>query len=430
MNTAVFMVSCWAYYFFRVVFCFKYMDLLFTRKSKTRAAPYICAVLAASLNTLNVSMMQWIFSRGMLIIVVIINILFSCFCFRGKKLIKADVTFFYHMIVQFIDLFITTVLYMILGKAIVSKSIERSLFFAAGIFIWILLYILLRKPLSEYKDNVSTRWIRVFNIISFIAIIYFQRIYLAVMSEGMMIYWLIFMIFAAFIICLQAWYMFRLENLKKLAIAELKNEMIGKNYNRLQSLYKENRKLFHDLRKHLGSVRFYLQENRIQDGIDYINEIYSPLEKVDEFVNTGNNLIDAIINYKMTEAAEYGLKSDIEADKLGKLNISDSDICVIFANLLDNAIENCAKDGTIVLKLTMKNHFLIFKVINPIKDPNDRDAMTLRKESKLLHGIGLESVKISVERNQGAFEYTNDGETFESFIMLPTETDTEEVNEK
>ncbi len=423
MNTVIFTASCWAYYFFRVFFCFKYMDILFTRKNNTRAVPYICAVIVASLNTVNVTMIKGIFSRGLLLTVIFINILFSCFCYSGKKLVKADVTFFYHMIVQFIDLFITTVLYLIIGKAIVSKSIERSVFFIAVIFIWILLYKVFKKLLSDYKDNVSTRWIRVFNVISYIAIIYFQRIYLSVMSENMLTNWLIFMIFAAFMICLQAWYMFRQETGKKLALVELQKEMVNKNYHNILNLYKENRNLFHDMKNHLRNIRRYLRDQRIEEGTEYINELLEPVKKTEKFAVTGNELIDAIINYKMTEATEYGLKTDINADMLDKLSVPDSDICVIFANLLDNAIENCAKEGTIGLNLTMKNQFLIFKVRNPIKDPKDRDALTLKKENKLLHGIGLESVKMSVERNQGTFEYTDDGEIFESFVMLPIITD-------
>ena len=147
------------------------------------------------------------------------------------------------------------------------------------------------------------------------------------------------------------------------------------------------------------------------------------MRKMDELVWTGNKLIDLILNCKRLEAKENGLVVNIQADTLKNVAIPDSDLCVIFSNLLDNAIENCGGNQTIEITVKQRNHLLIFIIRNPIKRIQNTDELKTWKDNKSLHGIGLESVKLSVERNQGNFEYGSQEGIFESLVMLQIDTD-------
>ena len=421
MNTAIYIGADWIYYFFRVLFCFKYLNLLFPRK-KTKSIPYICAILLACIDAANLFTGTWVFSNTLFFGIMFVNILFNCCYYKGKLSGKIDITILYYVIAQFLDLLVTTILFIILGKSIVSQGIVRSIFLIGSILLWMFLYFLLRKPISYFRWNVSTLWMWAFNGIGILAIIYFQRIYLAEMPKGMMSAWLFFLIYSAFMFCLLALYIFRQESQKKLSLVEIKKELLEKNYNNLLLIYKENARLFHDFKAHFRTLRNYLQNQEIEKGIKYIDSTIGPIKKVDKLVWTGNELIDLILNCKMLEATENGIRIEIEADKLGNLAIPDSDLCVILSNLIENAIENCGGKHIIEITVKQRNHLLILVIKNSIKDSMNKANMKTWKENKTLHGIGLDSVKLSVEKNQGSFEYNNDGVVFESLVMLPIET--------
>ncbi len=83
--------------------------------------------------------------------------------------------------------------------------------------------------------------------------------------------------------------------------------------------------------------------------------------------------------------------------------IKDIDICAIFANAIDNAIEACINidheiEKRIEVKATYINEFSIIKFINTkvndIKYIDDR--IQTSKDDYKIHGIGLASIKYIV----------------------------------
>ena len=423
MNIVVYIGADWIYYFFRVLFCFKYMELLFLKNGKAQVIPYISAGILASADAANYFTMRGIFSNTMLLVITCASAILCCYYYKGKNSEKIGLTVLYYIMTQFLDLIATTILFMALGKAIVSQSAVRCVFLIGSVFIWTFLYFIFRHPISNFRGNASTLWMLAFDIIGLLAIIYFQRIYLAEQLEGMIFAWLFFALYSAFMFCLLALYIFRQESRRKLSVVELKGEMLEKNYNNLLLLYKENARLFHDFKAHFRTLRNYLQNQEIEKGIEYIDQAVGPMRKMDELVWTGNKLIDLILNCKRLEAKENGLVVNIQADTLKNVAIPDSDLCVIFSNLLDNAIENCGGNQTIEITVKQRNHLLIFIIRNPIKRIQNTDELKTWKDNKSLHGIGLESVKLSVERNQGNFEYGSQEGIFESLVMLQIDTD-------
>ena len=105
-----------------------------------------------------------------------------------------------------------------------------------------------------------------------------------------------------------------------------------------------------------------------------------------------------------------------------KIEIPDTDLCAIFSNLIDNAIENVIPDGEAIrIYIKKRNELLIFIIRNPITKntlSNDVGLFTTKKD-KLHHGIGLDSVKYSVNKNGGSFEYSIQDSWFEVIVTLP-----------
>lgn len=85
------------------------------------------------------------------------------------------------------------------------------------------------------------------------------------------------------------------------------------------------------------------------------------------------------------------------------------DVCSIFSNMIDNAIEACIKikdkdtNRFIKIKGTMVNGFFVIKCenskINDIKFKYNN--IKTDKKNSYLHGIGVKSIKSSVQKYDG-----------------------------
>lgn len=70
-------------------------------------------------------------------------------------------------------------------------------------------------------------------------------------------------------------------------------------------------------------------------------ELEKDLDSVDALVKSGNLMVDAILNSKLTIAKQKQIHVQCKAHVAKHIAIRDIDLCVIIGNLLDNAIEAC-----------------------------------------------------------------------------------------
>ena len=88
--------------------------------------------------------------------------------------------------------------------------------------------------------------------------------------------------------------------------------------------------------------------------------------------------------------------------------IEPTDLCVIFGNALDNAIEACQKidlstKKEINIQVKHFNHLICFNISNPVLTPPEinNNFITTTKSDHINHGMGLYSIKKSVEKYNG-----------------------------
>jgi len=123
--------------------------------------------------------------------------------------------------------------------------------------------------------------------------------------------------------------------------------------------------------------------------------------------NTGNIILDALLNEKQHRAKKSNTQIIFEGVVPEKA-LRSIDVCKIFGNALDNAIEACEKcpaeqEKEIAIISKYVNNFLFVEIKNPTAEKveivNNRVETT--KQEKAIHGIGLRSMRTAVERYGG-----------------------------
>ena len=104
------------------------------------------------------------------------------------------------------------------------------------------------------------------------------------------------------------------------------------------------------------------------------------------------------------------------------LNINSADLCVIFGNALDNAIEACERtkraDAVIDVDIAYNANVLFCKIINTSPLPEENKRKTA-KTDKFNHGFGLENIKTALSKYHSEPAITHIGDTFTlSFIVF------------
>lgn len=212
----------------------------------------------------------------------------------------------------------------------------------------------------------------------------------------------------------------RVENNQALLKLQIANEQ-----QKLQDSIRWNTEvntLRHDLKNHLLCISEYIRLQQTNAAMEYIEKLTGQVKKeLPYHMMTNSVAVNAILDLKKLVCDENQI--DIKYFVLEELpKIDETDLCVILANLLDNAIEAASKEEKRQIRLSMEiigNYFRIV-VQNQITESvlkNNKKLGTTKKNRKI-HGFGLQSVEDAVERNDGMSNFSEENGWFVADVML------------
>lgn len=113
-------------------------------------------------------------------------------------------------------------------------------------------------------------------------------------------------------------------------------------YGQLENLNREMRAQRHDFMNHIQVVYSLIEMEEPKEAMEYMDKIYGDMQRVSRMMRTACPSVNALIQAKMTEAAERGaeLRLSIAAKWDDKL-MPAWEICRVLANLIDNALDAC-----------------------------------------------------------------------------------------
>lgn len=190
-----------------------------------------------------------------------------------------------------------------------------------------------------------------------------------------------------------------------------------KHYEALDNMRKEFHAFRHDYINHMQCVSALISANKNEEAAQYINKLSKSKAITAKPFECGNHILDSILTEKASAAKECD--TEIRLDGLFTHDFDPVDLCVIFSNALDNAIESCRKiDGhkVIDIKLNTQQGYQFISICNPASEENNRLLTT--KDDKTHHGFGINNMRNAVNRHEGTFCIDNSNGLFALNITL------------
>ncbi len=183
-----------------------------------------------------------------------------------------------------------------------------------------------------------------------------------------------------------------------------------------------NRK-YHDLKHQINIIRM---ERDPEKKEAYLEEMESGIRMYEAQNKTGNSVLDTILTSKSLYCVQHDINFTCVADGtlLSFMNVMD--ICTIFGNMLDNAVE-CVeqiKDSELRLiraAVFAQNNFLMIRVENYYEAEltmYDGLPVTTKLDNRF-HGFGIKSIRQAVEKYEGTLTIHTENHWFTMRILIP-----------
>lgn len=212
-------------------------------------------------------------------------------------------------------------------------------------------------------------------------------------------------------------------------------------YYQLSQLYYQNleqeqlriRHLRHDMANHL-QLMSSLPEEELRS---YLSQLIASPALEQPLAYCDNHMINIILRAKQPQLSAGHIRLDTVISLPEKLPIRDIDLCTIFFNALDNAIEACeqlsAENRIIIIRAAAEKGLFVLQMENPVYDAlqykhnrtlsaKRNNIVSQTKQSfanKLEHGQGLSSIRDVVLHYQGSVEVKAEEHIFRLLICIP-----------
>ena len=159
------------------------------------------------------------------------------------------------------------------------------------------------------------------------------------------------------------------------------------------NISREIKKAEHDLRHHLLSILGNIENGNTEAAETYLKQLLHDYEtSIFKYIYIDNSAVNSILNMKISRchANKIDIKTEIESDFS---DFSDIDICVLLANLLDNAIEASLNVDSTQITVSIRNekNYLCILIRNRIESSvlEENGQLHTTKKDKSKHGLGV-----------------------------------------
>lgn len=211
------------------------------------------------------------------------------------------------------------------------------------------------------------------------------------------------------------------ENNIKLKYLERLQQQEQENYSMLALTHKQIREFKHDIENQFSVLHDMMKSGKTEKALEYLDKLGGFVRHSNCLCHTGNNAVDSIVNTKGSLAQTYSIEFICRVNIISEIKSDEMELCRILGNGLDNAIEACERlenaKKHILLSISEDKDNLYISISNTSDRVNTENLSTKKKTG--MHGIGVNSIKSSVERLKGVVKFSYKEGVFKLNIVVP-----------
>ena len=162
----------------------------------------------------------------------------------------------------------------------------------------------------------------------------------------------------------------------------------------------------------------------------YLLEMEEAIHTQEALTNTGNSVLDVVLTTKSTYCMQKHITFTCMADEKLISFMHVKDICSIFGNALDNAIECVSQfddpeKRLITLSMYQKNQLLMIQCENYTETSlslKPDQLPTTTKQNAGYHGYGLKSIQQAARKYGGSMTLHAEDNWFTLQVLIPVES--------
>ena len=227
------------------------------------------------------------------------------------------------------------------------------------------------------------------------------------------------LILAVLCFCGAAFFIFGMERIYREQKQKERYQGQVEAYRMLEEQYLCMERLRHDMKNHVLGLRGLLERREWEKMEQYLRKMEEEGALAEPEETTGNHVAAVLLGQKRQRAKQASISWECQVQFGKHMEADDFDLCVILGNILDNAIEACEKsqgERWIRIQSGIVKDFLLLEV------KNSTEEKELPKRSKAAfqeHGIGLNNVRETVEKYNGAVNIELKDQVFAISVLLP-----------
>ncbi len=195
-------------------------------------------------------------------------------------------------------------------------------------------------------------------------------------------------------------------------------------YDEINRRYTESRKIRHDISNHLLAISALMESGNITEARRYLSEVSEMNDLAAMPVRTGASVLDALLFKKTEQAKEMGITLCVDVScPLSDTAISDYDLCSVFGNVIDNALEAVTPLGEnrrVAVNIEKQLDMLYIRCANPFDGElrTRGERLLTSKTDAALHGYGISRVREIAAKHGGEVKITSENGEFIIEILM------------
>ncbi|MEG2074204.1 MAG: GHKL domain-containing protein [Angelakisella sp.] len=194
-------------------------------------------------------------------------------------------------------------------------------------------------------------------------------------------------------------------------------------YKKLAEDVGEAQRMRHDMRHHLITIKGYLELGKLESASGYIDGLVGKDHYNDGAAICDNHAVDMILRHYLGLAREDNVRVETDVRLPKVFAMADQDLCAVFGNLVENAVESCKRQDSGEKFITIKakvihDNMLALTVTNSYSGNIIRHGDDFVSQKHDGTGIGTWSVRSIAEKSGGNCKFTFADKVFKASVLF------------